>query len=122
MWMVRTRHWSESRVSRVFARSIAPHVTTTGGESFMSSRAHLYAMAVWCMPLVTLWGQTADTLQMPDTAKPYTLRPITVSVTRAELPFTKVPLSIRSVDRQQISRARPTWGLDEALAIVPGVF
>jgi iron complex outermembrane receptor protein len=102
--------------------SIAPHVTTTGGESFMSSRALLYAMAVWCMPLVTLWGQTSDTLQMPDTAKLYTLRPITVSVTRAELPFTKVPLSIHSVDRQQISRARPTWGLDEALAAVPGVF
>ena len=88
----------------------------------MSSRALLYAMAVWCMPLVTLWGQTSDTLQMPDTAKPYTLRPITVSVTRAELPFTKVPLSIHSVDRQQISRARPTWGLDEALVTVPGVF
>ena len=60
--------------------------------------------------------------QTPDTAKPYTLPPTTVSVTRAELPLTKVPLSIQSIDRQQISRARPTWGLDEALASVPGVF
>jgi iron complex outermembrane receptor protein len=69
-----------------------------------------------------LSGQTSDTPQIPDTTKPYTLAPITVSVTRAELPFTKVPLSIQSVDRQQISRARPTWGLDEALVSVPGVF
>src|SRR5260370_34239520 len=57
-----------------------------------------------------------------DTTKPYPLPPLTVSVTRAELPLTKVPLSIHSVDRAQISRAKPTWGLDEALANVPGVF
>src|SRR6266550_8611405 len=29
MWMVRTRYWTASRGSRVFARSMAPHVTTT---------------------------------------------------------------------------------------------
>src|SRR5256885_1088755 len=57
-----------------------------------------------------------------DTAKPYPLPPLTVSVTRTELPLTKVPLSVHTVDRAQISRARPTWGLDEALANVPGVF
>ena len=88
----------------------------------MSSRALLFAMAVWCMLPTALSGQTSDTPQIPDTTKPYRLAPITVSVTRAELPFTKVPLSIQSVDRQEISRARPTWGLDEALAAVPGVF
>jgi len=88
----------------------------------MSSRALLYAMAVWCMAPMALRGQTSETPQSPDTTKPYTLRPITVSVTRAELPLTKIPLSIQSVDRQQISRARPTWGLDEALVTVPGVF
>jgi iron complex outermembrane receptor protein len=60
--------------------------------------------------------------QEPDTTKPYTLPPATVSVTRAEMPLTKVPLSIHTVDRAQISRAKPTWGLDEALASVPGVF
>src|SRR5882672_5827673 len=60
--------------------------------------------------------------QTPDTTKPYTLPPTTVSVTRAELPLTKVPLSVHTVDRAQISRAKPTWGLDEALATVPGVF
>src|SRR5213592_4762939 len=74
------------------------------------------AAALWCVPLA-LRGQTPA-----DTAKPYPLPPLTVSVTRTELPLTKVPLSIQTVDRQQISQARPTWGLDEALASVPGVF
>src|SRR5882724_2215662 len=75
-----------------------------------------YAAALWCVPLA-LRGQTPA-----DTTKPYPLPPLTVSVTRAELPLSKVPLSVHSVDRAQISRARPTWGLDEALANVPGVF
>src|SRR5438552_7433358 len=72
--------------------------------------------ALWCVPLA-LRGQTP-----PDTTKPYPLPPLTVSVTRAELPLSKVPLSVHTVDRAQISRAKPTWGLDEALANVPGVF
>ena len=79
-------------------------------------------MALWCMRPMTLCGQTADTLQSPDTTRPYTLAPITVSVTRAERPLTKTPVAGHRVDRQQISRARPTWGLDEALVAVPGVF
>src|SRR5436189_3999681 len=74
------------------------------------------AAALWCVPLA-LRGQTPA-----DTAKPYPLPPLTVSVTRTELPLRKVPLSIHTVDRAQISRAKPTWGLDEALANVPGVF
>src|SRR6266508_3052598 len=74
------------------------------------------AAALWCVPLA-LRGQTPA-----DTTKPYPLPPLTVSVTRAELPLSKLPLSVHSVDRAQISRAKPTWGLDEALANVPGVF
>src|SRR2546430_6060843 len=74
------------------------------------------AMAVSCALPTALWAQ------VPDTATPVTLPPTTVSVTRARLPLTKVPLSIHTIDRLQISRARPTWGLDEALATVPGVF
>src|SRR6267154_5276838 len=81
-----------------------------------SVRWLMCAAALWCVPL-TLRGQTPA-----DTTKPYTLPPTTVSVTRAELPLTKVPLSVHTIDRAQISRARPTWGLDEALANVPGVF
>src|SRR5712691_2756895 len=76
----------------------------------------MYAAALWCVPILGLNGQT------PDTTKPYTLPPTTVSVTRTEVQLTKVPLSIHSIDRAQISRARPTWGLDEALANVPGVY
>ena len=79
-------------------------------------RSTIYAAALWWVPFLPLYGQT------PDTTRPYTLPPTTVSVTRNELPLTKVPLSIHSVDRAQISRAKPTWGLDEALANVPGVF
>src|SRR5258707_13300449 len=75
--------------------------------------------AIWialCAAPRTLCGQT------PDPTNPVTLAPTTVSVTRADLPLPQVPLAVQSVDRAQISRARPTWGLDEALAGVPGVF
>ena len=75
-----------------------------------------YAAALSCAPLVPLAAQ------QPDTTKPYTLPPTTVSVTRADRPLTQIPQSVQTVDRAQISRARPTWGLDEALANVPGVF
>src|SRR5712671_1370679 len=81
-----------------------------------SGRWAYCAATLTCVPFVALAAQ------QPDTAKPYTLPPTTVSVTRSELPLTKVPLSIHTLDRADISRARPTWGLDEALANVPGVF
>jgi iron complex outermembrane receptor protein len=68
------------------------------------------------MAPTALHGQSADT------SKPYTLPPTTVSVTRAELPLTKVPQSIHTINRDQISTARPTWGLDEALVNIPGVY
>src|SRR6059036_2501853 len=76
----------------------------------------MHAAALGCVPFLALYGQT------PDTTKPFTLPPATVSVTRSETPLTKVPLAIHTVDRSQISRAKATWGLDEALANVPGVF
>jgi iron complex outermembrane receptor protein len=68
------------------------------------------------MTPAALCGQAADT------TKPYTLPPTTVSVTRAEQPLTKVPQAIHTIGRDQISDARPTWGLDEALVNVPGVY
>src|SRR5437773_8307432 len=76
----------------------------------------IVAAAFYCRPLPALHAQTSDT------TKPYTLAPTIVSVTRAEMPLTQVPLAIHSIDRAQISRAKPTWGLDEALANVPGVY
>src|SRR5207247_5871327 len=77
-------------------------------------------LALWYVSLAALSGQTPSTA--PDTAKPYTLPPTTVTVTRSELPLTKVPQSVQTLDRAQISRAKPTWGLDEALLAVPGVY
>lgn len=60
--------------------------------------------------------------QQPDTLPRDTLPPITVSVTRADLSLRRTPLAIERLSRPDISRARPTWGLDEALASVPGVY
>ena len=87
--------------------------------------------AVLCCAWLSLGALSAQQTPSPptnpgrqsgDTTKPYTLPPTTVSVTRAERPLTQIPNSIQTIDRQQISRARPTWGLDEALVSVPGVF
>jgi len=57
----------------------------------------------------SLWLPPALSAQRPDSA-PVTLLPITVSVARASLPLTKIPLAVELVERAQISRARPTWG------------
>src|SRR5262245_25991969 len=81
-----------------------------------SGRWAAYAVAMGCLSPIALRGQSADT------TKPYTLPPTTVSVTRAELPLTKVSQSIHTIGRQQINEARPTQGLDEALINVPGVY
>jgi iron complex outermembrane receptor protein len=77
----------------------------------------LRATILLCVTPVAVSGQ-----QAPDTTKPVTLAPTTVTVTRAERPLSQIPNSIQTVDRQQISQARPTWGMDEALVSVPGVF
>src|SRR5437667_10910815 len=69
-----------------------------------------------CAAPRTLSSQTSDT------TKAYTLAPTTVSVTRAEMPLTQVPLAIHSIDRAQSSRATPTWGTADALADVTGVY
>ena len=63
--------------------------------------------------------------QQPDTtssAVVYPLPAVSVSAARSTLPLAKLPLSVQIVDRRQISGARPTWGLDEALTGVPGVY
>ncbi len=79
-------------------------------------------LSVLSVGLACIGGMPAYA-QQPDTVlTTYTLPVLTVSATRTTLPLAKVPLSIQIVGRQQINRARPTWGLDEALAGVPGVF
>ncbi len=44
-----------------------------------------------------------------------------VTITRAEVPLTRLPFAVAVVHKGDFM-ARPTWGLDEALAGVPGVF
>ncbi len=74
------------------------------------------------MGVVWLCGRPAYA-QQPDSVLPsHVLPPLTVSAARTTLPLTKIPLAIHVVERDRISRGRPTWGLDEALASVPGVY
>src|SRR2546427_733198 len=81
------------------------------------------AVAVWCGVLARpSSAQQRDTTAPPrDSLKVYTLPPAVVSVTRANPPISKIPLAVHLVDKTQISRARPTQGLDEALITVPDV-
>ncbi|HUX35344.1 MAG TPA: TonB-dependent receptor, partial [Gemmatimonadaceae bacterium] len=50
------------------------------------------------------------------------LAPIGVSATRSGLPRDRVPGATAVVDDAEIARGRATLGLDEALALVPGVY
>jgi iron complex outermembrane receptor protein len=80
--------------------------------------------------LGTLWSVAAAAQQRDTTAPPhpadslkvYTLPPAVVSVTRANPPINRIPQAVHLIERTEISRGRPTWGLDEALVTVPGVY
>src|SRR2546428_10241730 len=82
------------------------------------------ALAAVCAALpATATAQQRDTTARPtDSLKVYTLPPVVVSVTRTNPPINQIPQSVSLVGKREISRARPTWGLDEALATVPGVY
>src|SRR5881394_437579 len=70
-------------------------------------------------------AQQRDTSQHnppADSLKVYTLPPAVVSVTRANPPINRIPQAVHLIERTEISRGRPTWGLDEALVTVPGVY
>src|SRR6266511_4365051 len=76
------------------------------------------AMSAW-----RAWLPGMAYAQEPDTMPPRVVLPaITVSATRSTLPLSKTPRAVQIVDKAQISNAKPTWGLDEALFSVPGVF
>ena len=61
-------------------------------------------------------------LRPADSLKVYTLPPAVVSVTRANPPINRIPQAVQLLEKTEISQARPTWGLDEALVTVPGVY
>ena len=79
--------------------------------------------ALWLGAVVHAAAQQRDTVSRPsDSLKVYTLPPAVVSVTRANPPINRIPQAVELVDRTEINRARPTWGLDEALTTVPGIY
>ena len=90
------------------------------------TRGRVAALTALC----TLWSLRAAAQQRDSTAPPrpadslkvYTLPPAVVSVTRANPPINRIPQAVQLLEQTEISRARPTWGLDEALATVPGVY
>jgi iron complex outermembrane receptor protein len=67
-------------------------------------------------------AQQPDTTPSHDSLKVYTLPPTVVSVTRSNQRLSHVPQAVQLIEKTEISRARPTWGLDEALVSVPGVY
>ena len=67
-------------------------------------------------------AQQSDTTTRADTLKVYTLPPAVVSVTRANPRINRIPQAVELLEKIDISRAKPTWGLDEALTTVPGVY
>src|SRR5439155_720232 len=99
------------------------------GLEYMTSLVSL-TRAVALAGLCSTWGlagaaQQRDTTAPPrpqDSLRVYTLPPAVVSVTRANPPINRIPQAVQLLDKTEISRARPTWGLDEALATVPGVY
>jgi iron complex outermembrane recepter protein len=89
----------------------------------ISLHGRVVVLASFCLIQPDLAAQQPDTTARPaDSLKVYTLPPAVVSVTRANPPLNRIPQAVQLVEKQDISRARPTWGLDEALATVPGVY
>src|SRR6059036_669934 len=79
--------------------------------------------ALCAAPAAVVGAQQRDTTARPaDSLRVYTLPPAVVSVTRGNPPINRIPQAVQLVDQTEISRARPTWGLDEALVTVPGVY
>src|SRR5881296_3401722 len=87
-----------------------------------SRRSAVLAVLCGVWPLAVRAQQRDTTVHAADSLKVYTLPPAVVSVTRASAPLNKIPLAVQLVEKDDISRARPTWGLDEALVTVPGVY
>ncbi len=73
-------------------------------------------------PGVAAAQQPDTTAHAKDSLTVYTLPPAVVSVTRSNPPINRIPQAVQLVEKDEISRARPTWGLDEALVTVPGVY
>jgi iron complex outermembrane receptor protein len=69
-------------------------------------------LACWAAPTAA---------QQADSARPLTLPPVTVAVTRAEVAIERLPWAVQTIEPAVAARGRPAWGLDEVLGLVPGV-
>jgi iron complex outermembrane receptor protein len=83
------------------------------------SRCILLALSVFWFPLRMAATQVPDSTRRDSVV---VLRPIQVSVTRAETPLRNVPYSIGVVSQGHLRTGRPALGLDESLIRIPGVF
>lgn len=63
----------------------------------------------------------AHAQERPDSSAPVLLPGLTVSVLRTPLEALRAPLAVGVTGQDQIQRARPGLGLDEALRTIPGV-
>jgi iron complex outermembrane receptor protein len=58
----------------------------------------------------------------PRDSSPVEIEELTVTVTRAPAPLSRVPQSVSVLDAKAIARGKATLGVDEALADLPGVY
>lgn len=80
------------------------------------------AFLLWfAMPAAAAAQRPARDSTTKDSLPRAVLDPVTVTVTRTEAALAALPYSISSIDQRELRRGRATDGLDEALAIIPGV-
>jgi iron complex outermembrane receptor protein len=75
---------------------------------------HGLRFAVWFFILGADVAFAQDTIVVP-------LERLEVTITRASQPLTRVPAAVSVVSRTDIQRAQPGIGIEEALAVVPGL-
>ncbi len=78
--------------------------------------------STWSLAGAAQQRDTTPPSRPADSLRVYTLPPAVVSVTRANPPINRIPQAVHLLEKTEISQARPTWGLDEALVTVPGVY
>lgn len=81
----------------------------------------LWVWSVLAPPTLVAQGSPPDSSRA-DSARAVPLAPISVSASRSDVARDRVPNATATLDRAAVARGRATLGLDEALALVPGVY
>jgi iron complex outermembrane recepter protein len=87
-------------------------------------RSFLPALALCALggaPATAQRGRSADSTKA-DSLNARGLESVSVSATRSDAPLSRTPFAVQRLDRSDISLGRPAIGLDESLALVPGVY